>query len=178
MSRIGQQPIKVPAGVTVTWQSPVLTVKGPKGTLRQTIAASLQIRQEAGVLRVILEPPNPELGALHGLQRSLVANMLTGVVQGYSKELEIQGVGFKAALQGRKLVFSLGYSAPVALQIPEGIEVKVIEGINLTVTGADKQLVGDLAARIKSFYPAEPYKGKGIRFKGEYVRRKVGKTVA
>jgi len=120
---------------------------------------------------------NPN-GNLHGLTRTLIANMIEGVTKGYSKELEIQGVGFKAAIQGQKLMLSLGYPKPVEYTVPAGIKVAVTEGTAIVVSGADKQLVGDVSARIRSYFPAEPYKGKGIRYKGEYVRRKVGKTVA
>ncbi len=156
----------------------VLSVKGPKGALSLSIPAELKIDLGKGTLTVAVARPSPDIGSLHGLYRSLVANMVAGVARGYVKELEIQGVGFKASVQGRTMMFSLGFARPVEREIPEGVEVKVSDGVNLVVSGADKQRVGDVAAGIKALFPAEPYKGKGIRFKGEHVRRKVGKTVA
>ncbi len=153
----------------------VLSVKGPKGALTLAIPDGLQAKVEDGKLSL---SAGPGLGALHGLFRSLAANMIEGVLKGYVKEMEIQGVGFKAAVQGKKIMFSLGFAKIVEMTIPDGIDVKVNENVNLVVSGIDKQRVGDLAASIKALFPAEPYKGKGIRFKGEHVRRKVGKTVA
>ncbi len=153
----------------------VLSVKGPKGALTLVIPGSLQVKVEAGQLSL---SAGPEFGAQHGLFRSLAANIIEGVVKGYVKELEIQGVGFKAVVQGRKIIFSLGFANPVERIIPDGVDVKVTENVKLVVSGIDKQRVGDFAASIKALFPAEPYKGKGIRFKDEHVRRKVGKTVA
>ncbi len=177
MSRVGKRPIPVPAGVEVRASPGSLAVKGPKGALSRPVPAGLSAQVEKGLLWIRAESEDPALSALHGLTRRLAANMLEGVTRGYAKELEIQGVGFKAAVQGRTLELTLGFAAPKPLALPEGIEVKVADGVRLTVSGADKQAVGDTAARIRSFYPAEPYKGKGIRYKGEHVRRKVGKTV-
>jgi large subunit ribosomal protein L6 len=178
MSRVGCQPIVIPAGVEAKMTGAVLAVKGPKGALTFAVPAEFQVKLESGKLELALSRPAAELGARHGLYRSLIANMVRGVTQGYAKELEIQGVGFKAAVQGRKMLFSLGFAKPVEKTIPEGVDVKVTENVNLVVSGPDKQKVGDLAAAIKAIFPAEPYKGKGIRFRGEHVRRKVGKTVA
>ncbi len=176
MSRVGKQPVPVPAGVEVKTQDGAVAVKGPKGALQFKLPGALRVAVAEG--KVVVQTAAPDAGALQGMARSMIANMIAGVTRGYSKDLEIQGVGFKAAVQGRQATFALGSSSPVVMAIPDGIEIKVTDGVNLTVSGADKQQVGDVSARIKDFYPAEPYKGKGIRFKGEYVRRKAGKTVA
>ncbi|MBI2442002.1 MAG: 50S ribosomal protein L6 [Lentisphaerae bacterium] len=178
MSRVGQKPIPIPAQVELKLDGNTLSVKGPKGTLSMVVPEPFAIRLERSTVAIQPKSAEPTCAPLHGLNRRLIANMVEGVAKGYTRELEIQGVGFKSAVQGRKAVFTLGYSRPVELAIPPGIEVKVADNVNIVVSGADKQLVGDVAARIRSFYPAEPYKGKGIRYKGEYVKRKVGKTVA
>ncbi|MBU4199132.1 MAG: 50S ribosomal protein L6 [Verrucomicrobia bacterium] len=178
MSRVGNKPIAIPSGVDVKLNGAVLSVKGPKGALTMTIADGFQVRIDQGVLALAQVRPEQDLGSEHGLYRSLIANMIQGVSKGYVKELEIQGVGFKASVQGKKMVLSLGFSKPVEVKIPDDIEVKVNENVMLIISGPDKQQVGNMAASIKALYPAEPYKGKGIRFKGEHVRRKVGKTVA
>lgn len=178
MSRVGQKPIPVPAGVEVKLNAKLLSVKGPKGTLSREIPDAFEIRLEPGLIAIKPRTSDPALSPLHGLNRRLIANMVEGITKGFTKELEIQGVGFKAAVQGRKAVFMLGYSSPVEMEVPTGIELKVAENVNIVVSGLDKQSVGDFAAHIRSFYPAEPYKGKGIRYKGEYIKRKVGKTVA
>ncbi|MFA5043888.1 MAG: 50S ribosomal protein L6 [Kiritimatiellia bacterium] len=178
MSRVGQKPIPVPAGVEIKLNDKLLSVKGPKGTLSREIPEAFEIRLEPGLITIKPRISDPALAPLHGLNRRLIANMVEGVTKGFVKELEIQGVGFKAAVQGRKAVFMLGYSSPVEMDVPAGIELKVAENVNIVVSGMDKQSVGDFAAHIRSFYPAEPYKGKGIRYKGEYIKRKVGKTVA
>ena len=178
MSRLGKKPIPVPAGVAVAVAGAALTVKGPKGALMRTVPSVLAVRVEPG--RVWVEPRDGagDVKALQGLTHRLVTNMIEGVAKGYSRDLEIQGVGFKAALQGRTVVVSLGFAAPKSLALPEGVDVKIADGVALTVSGPDKELVGDTAARLRAFYPAEPYKGKGVRYKGEHVRRKAGKTVA
>jgi len=178
MSRVGQKPIPIPAGVEVKLDGGILSVKGPKGTLTREIPDVFEIRLEPGLITIKPKIASPEFSPLHGLNRRLIANMVEGVTQGFIKELEIQGVGFKGAVQGRKAVFMLGYSSAVEMAIPAGIEIKITENVNIVVSGLDKQSVGDFAAHIRSFYPAEPYKGKGIRYKGEYIKRKVGKTVA
>jgi large subunit ribosomal protein L6 len=181
MSRIGKQPITIPAGAEALLNGQELSVKGPKGQLKMNIPGRFQAVLKDKTIFLspkVEEKEGEEIGALHGLYRSLIANMVKGVTDGYVKELEIQGVGFKAAVQGKKAIFNLGYSRPVEMNVPAGIDFKVAENVNLTISGPDKQQVGDFAAHVKDLFPAEPYKGKGIRFKGEYVRRKVGKTVA
>lgn len=176
MSRVGQKPVEIPSGVTVTVNGSDVRVKGAKAELAITMASGVSAVVEGG--KVIVKIADEEKGNLHGLTRTLIANMIEGVTKGYSKALEIQGVGFKAAIQGQKLQMWLGFPKPVEYTIPDGIKVVVTEGTAMVVSGADKQMVGDVSARIRSYFPAEPYKGKGIRYKGEYVRRKVGKTVA
>lgn len=178
MSRVGKKPIPIPAGVEAKLNGRVLSIKGPKGMLTRDIPDVFEISLEPGLVAIKPKTSDPELSPLHGLNRRLIANMVEGVTKGFTKELEIQGVGFKGAVQGRKAVFTLGYSSPVEMDIPVGIEIKVTESVNILVSGLDKQCVGDFAAHIRSYYPAEPYKGKGIRYKGEYIKRKVGKTVA
>ncbi|MCA1807919.1 MAG: 50S ribosomal protein L6 [Kiritimatiellia bacterium] len=176
MSRIGKKPVPVPAGVEVAVRDGKVAVKGPRGSLEMDLVPRVDVAVENAT--VLVRPRDAESGAFQGLMRSMIANMVEGVTRGYSKAMEIQGVGFKASVDGRKLVMALGYSSPVEMQIPDGVEITVKDNVNVVVSGADKQQVGDVAARIKSFYPAEPYKGKGVRFKGEHVRRKAGKTVA
>jgi len=178
MSRIGRKPISIPAGVEVKLNGNILSVQGPKGKLTREIPDVFEISLAPGLVAIKPKALDPELSPLHGLNRRLIANMVEGVTKGFTKELEIQGVGFKGVVQGRKAVFMLGYSSPVEMDIPAGIEIKVAENVNIVVSGLDKQCVGDFAAHIRSYYPAEPYKGKGIRYKGEYIKRKVGKTVA
>jgi large subunit ribosomal protein L6 len=177
MSRIGVKPIPVPGTVTITVEpGNAVKVKGPKGELSQVFARRLSILQEDGVVRV--ERPNDEgeSKALHGLTRSLLNNMVVGVTDGYTKNLEILGVGYRAAMDGKNLVLNVGYSHPVRLVAPEGITYAV-EGTNrVAVSGIDKQVVGEEAARIRGVRPPEPYKGKGIRYQGEFVRRKAGKA--
>lgn len=177
MSRIGKKPVAVPNGVAVTVNGARVSAKGPKGELSLALPASVSAEVKDGIVHVTCADDTAGGSSLHGLSRSLVANMLTGVSKGYSIELELQGVGFRAVVQGSKLTLTIGYSSPVEFMAPEGITITVKESI-ITVSGPDKQRVGDTAARIRSFYPPEPYKGKGIRYKGEHVRRKTGKTVA
>jgi large subunit ribosomal protein L6 len=178
MSRIGQQPVSIPPGIAVNVTGRTVGIKGPKGDLSYDLPEGIEVKVEgAGV--VLTRSADDQRGrSLHGLARSLVANMVKGVEKGFSKELELQGVGFKAAVEGRKLLLSLGFAGPVEYVIPEGIKITVEAGTALTVSGPSKELVGTVAARIRAFFPAEPYKGKGLRYRGEYVRRKVGKTVA
>lgn len=179
MSRIGVKPIPLPAGVQASVEGPVVRVRGPKGELTFTAPAGITVRVDGGQVRVERAGGDEaHLRALHGTSRSLIANMVKGVATGYEKQLEIQGVGFKATQQGRKLIFNLGYSHPIEFEPPAGVNVTVKDGVLLTVSGPDKQAVGEVSARIRAFYKAEPYKGKGVRYVGEHVRRKAGKTVA
>lgn len=178
MSKTGQKPVPIPAGVTVTVATGKLAIKGPKGELSQVLPPTVKVVVEGGNVRVSRNSDMPQNKADHGTIRSIVANMVEGVVKGFARELELEGVGFKAAVQGQTLEISLGFPAPVKFEIPAGVKVAVDAGTRIAVSGVDKQKVGDAAARIRSFFPAEPYKGKGLRYKGERVRRKVGKTVA
>jgi large subunit ribosomal protein L6 len=175
MSRIGKKPIQVPEGVTVDVKPGHVAVKGPKGELAQDISAEMKVSQADGVLTVERPTDRGEHRALHGLTRSLIANMVEGVTDGYEKRLEIQGVGYRARLQGKSLELALGYSHPVSLTAPEGIEFEVPQPTQVIVRGIDKQLVGEIAARVRKARPPEPYKGKGVRYAGEHVARKVGK---
>jgi len=176
MSRIGRMPIAVPAGVTVDIaENNQVTVKGPKGTLERVLPAEMDIKLEGN--EVIVTRPNDlkKMKSLHGLTRTLINNMVIGVTEGYSKVLEVNGVGYRAAKQGKKLVLNLGYSHPVEMEDPEGLESKV-DGNTITVTGIDKEKVGQYAAEIRDTRRPEPYKGKGIKYADEVIRRKVGKT--
>jgi len=175
MSRIGRQPITVPDGVDVDVGTGVVKVKGPRGELSQAVSREMAIEQENGTVTVARPTDRGEHRALHGLTRSLIANMVEGVTEGFEKRLEIQGVGYRARLQGKALELSVGYSHPVSLTAPDGIEFEVPQPTQIVVRGIDKQLVGEIAARIRRVRPPEPYKGKGIRYAGEQVRRKVGK---
>ena len=178
MSRIGRKPIEVPAKVTVNvGPEGAVTVEGPKGKLSWNLPKAVRARVEGSTVSVDRESESRQVRALHGLSRALIANMVTGVIEGFKKELEIQGVGFKAAVQGQKLNLSLGKSHPILFPIPAEVKVTVAESTKITIEGVDKHLVGQTAADIRSFYPPEPYKGKGIRYAGEQVRRKEGKTV-
>ena len=175
MSRIGRKPIPVPDGVTVKVEPEVVHVTGPRGSLSERKNRDIGVEQEDGVLNVTRPTDRGEHRALHGLTRSLVANMVTGVTEGYTKTLEIQGVGYRATLKGKNLELALGYSHPVSIEAPEGIEFEVPQPTRVIVKGISKQLVGEIAANIRKQRPPEPYKGKGIRYEGEYVARKVGK---
>lgn len=177
MSRIGIKPVEVPSGVSVQVKGATVSAKGPQGELSLSLPPGITASLKDGRVVVARPDDSRQSKSFHGLGRSLVANMVQGVAKGYSRELELQGVGFRATAQGTKLTLSIGYSSPVEYQAPAGIKVAVKESL-ITVSGPDKKEVGDVAARIRSFYPPEPYKGKGIRYKGEYVRRKAGKTVA
>lgn len=177
MSRIGRLPIPVPAGVEVTIDGQAITVTGPKGTLAHTVAEPITVqRGEDGVLHVARPNDERRSRALHGLTRSLVANMVTGVTTGYEKALEISGVGYRVQARGSDLEFALGYSHPVPVSAPAGISFEVQSPTRLSVKGIDKQLVGEVAANIRKLRKPDPYKGKGVRYAGEIVRRKVGKT--
>jgi large subunit ribosomal protein L6 len=175
MSRIGRKPIEIPQGVTVDVKPGAVMVKGPKGQLSQSVSSQMTVAEENGTVTVRRPTDRGEDRALHGLTRSLIANMVEGVTDGFSKQLEIQGVGYRARLQGNVLELSVGYSHPVSITAPEGIEFEVPQPTQVVVRGIDKQLVGEVAARIRRVRPPEPYKGKGIRYVGEHVRRKAGK---
>jgi large subunit ribosomal protein L6 len=175
MSRIGRQPIQVPDGVTVEAQPGHVSVKGPKGELGQIVSDEMKVEVGDGTVAVERPSDRGEHRALHGLTRSLIANMVQGVTEGYEKRLEIQGVGYRAQLRGKALELSLGFSHPVSVEAPEGIEFEVPQPTEIIVRGIDKQQVGQVAADIRKRRPPEPYKGKGVRYVGEQVRRKVGK---
>jgi large subunit ribosomal protein L6 len=175
MSRIGRKPIELPEGVTVDVKPGSVMVKGPKGELSQTVSSEMKVEHENGTVTVSRPTDRGDHRAIHGLTRSLIANMVEGVTAGFEKRLEIQGVGYRARLQGKALELSVGYSHPVSVTAPDGIEFEVPQPTQVIVRGIDKQLVGELAARIRRVRPPEPYKGKGIRYDGEHVRRKVGK---
>jgi large subunit ribosomal protein L6 len=175
MSRIGRKPIVVPSGVTVTIDPGVVRVHGPKGELSERIHRDMTVALEGEEILVTRPTDRGEHRALHGLTRSLVANMVEGVTSGFQKTLEIQGVGYRAQLKGKNLELALGYSHPVPIEAPEGIEFEVPQPTEIVIRGIDKQLVGQVAADIRKRRPPEPYKGKGIRYRGEHVARKVGK---
>jgi large subunit ribosomal protein L6 len=175
MSRIGKQPIEVPAGVEITIEPELVKVKGPMGELQERVSRQIGVEQDNGEIRVSRSTDRGEHRALHGLTRSLIANMVEGVTNGFEKRLEIQGVGYRAQLQGNKLVLALGYSHPVELDAPAGIDFEVPQPTRIVVRGISKQAVGEVAAIIRKQRPPEPYKGKGIRYEGEHVARKVGK---
>jgi large subunit ribosomal protein L6 len=175
MSRIGRKPIPVPAGVVVNIEPELVTVNGPKGELSERISRDITVAQDGDQLVVTRPTDRGEHRALHGLTRSLVFNMVEGVTNGYEKTLEIQGVGYRAQLKGKNLELALGYSHPVNIEAPDGIEFEVPQPTRVIVRGISKQVVGEIAANIRKQRPPEPYKGKGIRYEGEYVARKVGK---
>jgi large subunit ribosomal protein L6 len=175
MSRIGRQPISVPAGVTVAIEPELVTVNGPKGELRERVSRDITVEQTGETIVVTRPTDRGQHRALHGLTRTLVANMVTGVTTGFEKRLEIQGVGYRAQLKGRDLELALGYSHPVPVKAPDGIEFEVPQPTRIVVRGASKQQVGEVAAYIRKQRKPEPYKGKGIRYEGEFVARKVGK---
>src|SRR5436853_5988313 len=175
MSRIGRQPIQVPAGVLVSVDPGRVTVSGPKGELTQEVPARMKVEQNEGVITVSRPTERGDDRALHGLTRTLIANMVEGVTKGFEKRLELQGVGYRAALQGSDLRLDVGYSHPVVIKAPQGISFEVPVPTEVVVKGVAKQQVGQIAAEVRKVRPPEPYKGKGIRYQGEYVRRKVGK---
>ncbi len=176
MSRIGKKPVEIPSGVEVKLDGQTITVKGPKGT--ETVTVRDEIKMSVQDNHIILEPLNDErkTGALHGLSRTLVANAIEGVSKGFEKKLEIQGVGYRANMEGTKLNLVLGFSHPVLIDPPEGITITVDANTKISVKGSNKQTVGDVAAAIRSKRPPEVYKGKGVRYEGEYIRRKAGKA--
>jgi large subunit ribosomal protein L6 len=184
MSRIGRKPIPIPAGVKVSWQNNTFHTEGPKGKLSLPVHPAITLDLSANLVQVKPLGTDKKDRALHGLSRALINNAVTGVSTGFTKKLEIQGVGFKAALKGKTLVLNLGFSHPINYEIPEGITItitdaqgkKVTEGTFITIEGTNKETVGAVAAKIRGYYPPEPYKGKGVRFVGEQIRRKEGKT--
>jgi len=176
MSRIGRLPIVIPSGVEVTISGREVQVKGPKGELSLEVAAPIEVQQADGVITVTRPSDEGEIRALHGLSRSLIANMVTGVTDGYRKTLEIVGVGYRVQAKGRDLEFALGFSHPVPVAAPDGISFRVESPTRFVVEGIDKQQVGEVAANIRKLRKPDPYKGKGVRYQGEQVRRKVGKA--
>jgi large subunit ribosomal protein L6 len=178
MSRIGKKPIPIPAGVQVKVSTDAVEVKGPKGTLRQPIPAQIAFAVEGQELIAKTTRDDHELSKFHGLARSLVANAVTGVTQGFKKELDIVGVGYRAEVKGRQVQFALGYSHPIVFDIPTGIDIAVDKQTHLTVTGIDRQLVGQVAANIRAMRKPDPYQQKGVRYTGEQLKKKAGKTGA
>lgn len=176
MSRVGKRPVAVPAGVEVKLDGHTMTVSGPRGTLERRLHTAMDIAVEDNVITVSRPTDNRQHRALHGLTRSLVANMVTGVTDGFRRTLEIVGIGYRATKQGHKLVLTVGYSHPVEIDPPDGVEIEVPSTNVVVVSGADKEKVGQTAANIRAVRPPEPYKGKGIRYQGEVVRRKAGKV--
>ena len=177
MSRIGRMPVAIPAGVEVNIANGnLVTVKGPKGTLTQQLSPLMTIKQEGAELHVTRPNDEKENRALHGLTRALLHNMVVGVTEGYKKELDINGVGYRAAKEGKKLVLTIGYSHPVEVEEIEGISIEVPNPNHIVISGCDKQAVGQFAAEVREKRPPEPYKGKGIKYTDEVIRRKVGKT--
>ena len=178
MSRIGNKPITIPAGVTLTIDGAKVTVKGPKGELAREVSSAMNLRGGDGILTVARPSDQKNHKSLHGLTRTLIANMVIGVTDGYSKNLEIEGVGYPAAKAGNAINLTLGFSHPVVVDAPEGINIEVPQPNRIVVSGIDKEQVGAIAAQIRFYRPPEPYKGKGIRYEGERVVRKVGKAGA
>jgi len=176
MSRIGRLPVTIPSGVKVDVEGQAVIVTGPKGTLQHTVAEPIAIVQEDSVIRVTRPNDDGPVRALHGLSRTLIANMVTGVTDGYRKTLEIVGVGYRVQAKGKDLEFALGFSHPVTITPPEGITFRVEAPTRFVVEGIDKQLVGEVSARIRKLRKPDPYKGKGVRYQGEQIRRKVGKA--
>jgi len=178
MSRIGRQPVAIPSGVTISLDKRAIEVKGPKGTLTATLPESIEAKVEED--QIVFEPlaNDKQTSSLFGLARAITNNMVTGVTDGFTKDLEIQGVGYRADVQGKNLSLTLGFSHPVDMPVPEGLEVKMDGNTKIQISGIDKQRVGQFAAEIRKLRPPEPYKGKGVRYADEHVRRKVGKTGA
>ncbi len=178
MSRIGKKPIAIPKGVSVKVAPDAVEVQGPKGKLRQLLPPGIVFTQEDGNLVAKLQREDPELGKFHGLARSLVANAVAGVAEGFKKELDIVGIGYRAEVKGKQVHFALGYAHPVVFEIPNGIDIAIEKQTHITVTGADRQLVGQVAANIRRLRKPDPYKQKGVRYTGEVLKKKVGKTGA
>jgi large subunit ribosomal protein L6 len=178
MSRIGKKPIAIPKGVTVTVAADAVEIQGPKGKLRQPFPPGISFEVKDGQLLAKTVREDPELGKFHGLGRSLVANAVAGVTEGFKRELDIVGIGYRAELKGRQVVFALGYSHPIVFDIPQGIDIAIEKQTHVTVTGIDRQLVGQVAADIRRMRKPDPYKQKGVRYMGEVLKKKVGKTGA
>ena len=176
MSRIGRLPVTIPSGVQVEIDGRQVTVQGPKGTLKHTVADPIDVAREDGVIKVTRPNDEGPVRALHGLSRTLIANMVTGVTDGYRKTLEIVGVGYRVQAKGSDLEFSLGFSHPVVVKAPDGVNFAVENPTRFSVSGIDKQLVGQVAANIRKLRKPDPYKGKGVRYQGETIRRKAGKA--
>jgi large subunit ribosomal protein L6 len=176
MSRIGQKPIDLPDKVKISVNGPLVNIEGPRGKLKHTLPAGIEARLDGKILHVEKKVESRQHKALHGLSRALLANYIQGANEGFQKKLQIQGVGFKAALTGKALNLNLGFSHPVVYTVPDDIKVTVTDNTNILVEGADKQKVGAVAADIRAYYPPEPYKGKGVRYEGEQIIRKEGKT--
>jgi large subunit ribosomal protein L6 len=175
MSRIGKKPIPVPPGVKVALQDDTVLVEGPKGKLSQTVPRGLSVRMDQNVVTIDRQSDHRSVRALHGLVRSLIANMVHGVKDGFERKLEIVGIGYRAQLQGKSLQLALGYSHPVIFPLPEGVQAEVERQVSITLRGADKALLGQTAAKLRALRKPDPYKGKGIKYADEYIRRKVGK---
>src|SRR3982751_3449521 len=178
MSRIGKKPIAIPKGVTIKVAAGAVEVQGPKGKLRQAVPPGISFTEDAGTLVAKLERDDPQMKKFHGLARSLVANAVTGVTDGFKKELDIVGVGYRAEVKGKQVIFALGYSHPVVFDIPAGIDSAIEKQTHITVTGVDRQLVGQVAANIRRMRKPDPYKQKGVRYTGEVLKKKAGKTGA
>ena len=176
MSRIGKAPIAVPSGATVTIDGQTVTVKGPKGQLSWTVASEIEVKQEGGDLLLSLREDTPRARSMWGLSRTLVSNMVTGVTAGFERTLELVGVGYRAAMKGNALSLQLGFSHDVDIDPPAGVTFAVPKQTEIKISGVDKQAVGEIAAKIRKIRPPEPYKGKGVRYAGEQIRRKVGKA--
>ena len=178
MSRAGNKPIVVPKGVTVTVGDAAVQIKGPKGSLTQAVPPGVKFALKGAALVAETVRPDPALSKFHGLARSLMANAVAGVTEGFKKELDIVGVGYRAEVKGRQVVFALGYSHPIVMELPQGIDVAIEKQTHLTVTGIDRQLVGQVASNIRRLRKPDPYKQKGVRYTGEILKKKVGKTGA
>ena len=178
MSRVGKQPIKVPSGVKIDMKGTEIRVEGPKGKLSHKIPEGVLAKLENGILTISADKAVPKSGALHGLSRTLISNMVSGVTTGFTRELEISGIGYRAQAKGNVLTLNLGYSHPIDFKLPDGIQVKVDGNTKVTLTGADKMLVGMVAAKIRSFKKPDPYQAKGVKYAGEVVIRKAGKAAA
>jgi large subunit ribosomal protein L6 len=177
MSRVGRKPVSIPGGVQVSLKDSIVAVKGPKGELKRSLPEGVQVQVDKTTITVARQSDEPDIRARHGLVRALINNMIEGVTKGFERKLEINGVGYKAEVAGDKLNLALGFSHPIAYQLPKGISAKVEKNL-LTLAGVDRELLGQTAAKVRSFRPPEPYKGKGVKYLEEVIKRKVGKTGA